>query len=333
MEYAKAGERLHIDVDINPLKRQTLWAAILGISCTWIANIGVGQGYVQKFLSLPSMKACKQYGFLRKCFEITTKLSNFRTTIIMAIGMLVAKSYVVLTGLMMYAKYHDCDPIITKRVQKTDQVIPFFVLDVARNIPGLPGLFIAGVFCASLSTLSALLNCISGVIYEDFLKTFLPKDLSQQSVSNILKIIVLVSGIISTTLVVLVEHLRSIFPLGKGILRGFTKPVSVDGCPFPLNETLISTPIPVPEDQLPFFLYRISYYYYTLIGACVTTIVGLIVSYLTRKKDDPPVHKDLITPLMHFLLPQEEAVITEKVYYRVEKALEALHIETEVCEN
>ncbi|KAK9708911.1 Sodium:solute symporter family [Popillia japonica] len=293
---SKAGGRLYIDVDINPLKRQTLWAAILGLSCSWIAHIGVGQGSVQKFLSLPSMKACKQ------------------TTIIMAVGMMLTKSYVVLTGLMIYCS---CDPIATKRVQKTDQMIPFFVLDIARNIPGLPGLFIAGVFCASLSTLSALLNCISGVIYEDFLKKFLPKDLSQQfsgviyedflkkflpkdlsqqSVSNILKIIVLVSGIISTTLVILVENLGSIFPLGmkitglaqgplvglftlgmmfpvgnskgaiaggltsigKGILRDVTKPVSVDGCPFPLNETLISTPIPVPEDQLPFFLYRVS---------------------------------------------------------------------------
>ncbi|KAI4470149.1 sodium-coupled monocarboxylate transporter [Holotrichia oblita] len=363
---SNAGGRLDIDIDVNPLKRQTLWAAVLGLSCSWIAHIGISQGSVQKFLSLPSMKACKQ------------------TTIIMAIGMMLAKSYVVLTGLMMYTKYHDCDPITTKRVEKTDQMIPFFVLDIARNIPGLPGLFIAGVFCASLSTLSALLNCVSGVVYEDFLKKILPKDLSQQTVSNILKLIVLVTGIISTTLVFVVERLGSIFPLGmkltglaqgplvglftlgmmfpvsnskgaitggltaiiivawmligayyyagKGILREITKPVSVDGCPFPLNTTLISTPVPVPEDQLPFFLYRISYYYYTLIGASITIIVGLIVSYLTRKKDDPPVHKDLITPLMHFLLPQEEVIMTEKVYYPIEKALDTLQTETEIYE-
>lgn len=62
----------------------------------------------------------------------------------------------------------------------------------------------------------------------------------------------------------------------------------------------------------------------------MTVSIGLIVSYLTRKKDDPPVHRDLITPIMHFLLPkEEETVVNEKLYYPVGEALKVLHIETE----
>jgi solute carrier family 5 (sodium-coupled monocarboxylate transporter), member 8/12 len=35
-------------------------------------------------------------------------------------------------------------------VSKSDQVLPFFVTQIATNLPGLPGLFVAGVFSAAL---------------------------------------------------------------------------------------------------------------------------------------------------------------------------------------
>lgn len=39
--------------------------------------------------------------------------------------------------------------------------------------------------------------------------------------------------------------------------------------------------------------------------------------------DDPPVHRDLISPVIHFMLPNDEKVEKEKgkEYYSVEKAL------------
>lgn len=50
----------------------------------------------------------------------------------------------------MYAKYSDCDPLTSKQIKRSDQLLPFFVIDVAGKIPGLPGIFIAGVFSAAL---------------------------------------------------------------------------------------------------------------------------------------------------------------------------------------
>ena len=60
------------------------------------------------------------------------------------------KASSVVIGLIMYAKYYDCDPFLTKRISRNDQLLPYYIMDVAGKIPGLPGLFLAGVFCAAL---------------------------------------------------------------------------------------------------------------------------------------------------------------------------------------
>lgn len=61
-------------------------------------------------------------------------------------------------GLVAYAKYHDCDPIVTKQVRAPDQIYPLFVLDSLSFIPGFTGLFVAGVFSGSLRFVVYKLN-------------------------------------------------------------------------------------------------------------------------------------------------------------------------------
>ena len=53
-------------------------------------------------------------------------------------------------GLVIYAKYHDCDPVSSKIVSKADQILPYFVMDVLGEWKGLPGLFVAGIFSGAL---------------------------------------------------------------------------------------------------------------------------------------------------------------------------------------
>nr|CAD7269324.1 unnamed protein product [Timema shepardi] len=53
-------------------------------------------------------------------------------------------------GLLVYATYHDCDPISTQVVTTEDQLFPLLVTRVFRGVDGLPGIFIAGVFSSSL---------------------------------------------------------------------------------------------------------------------------------------------------------------------------------------
>lgn len=74
------------------------------------------------------------------------------------------------SGLAIYAKYHDCDPLEAGRITSTDQLMPFYVMNMLSMYPGLPGLFIAGIFSAGLSTVSATHNSLAAVILEDYIR-------------------------------------------------------------------------------------------------------------------------------------------------------------------
>lgn len=64
--------------------------------------------------------------------------------------------------------------VISKAIKRADQVLPYYVMDVAGNVPGLPGLFLAGLVSAALATMSASLNTMSGTIYKDFIEPWIP---------------------------------------------------------------------------------------------------------------------------------------------------------------
>ena len=53
--------------------------------------------------------------------------------------------------------------------------MPLFVVDAMGNLPGLPGLFVSGIFSASLSSVSAALNSLAAVTLEDYLKPLYAK--------------------------------------------------------------------------------------------------------------------------------------------------------------
>lgn len=67
--------------------------------------------------------------------------------------------------------------------------MPYYVLDVAANVPGLPGLFLAGLVSAGLSTMSAGLNTVTGTIYEDFIDRWIPESNDKETkAANIMKV-------------------------------------------------------------------------------------------------------------------------------------------------
>ncbi len=64
-------------------------------------------------------------------------------------GLIALMSICSLCGMALYATYEGCDPELRKLIQSTSQLAPFFVMQ-HLSFPGLPGVFVAGIFSGAL---------------------------------------------------------------------------------------------------------------------------------------------------------------------------------------
>ncbi|GCC35706.1 hypothetical protein chiPu_0014194 [Chiloscyllium punctatum] len=71
---------------------------------------------------------------------------------------------------IMYAVYENCDPIKANRVNSTDELTPLLVMELFHQMPGFPGLFVAGAYSGTLSTISSGISSMAAVCVEDFIK-------------------------------------------------------------------------------------------------------------------------------------------------------------------
>ena len=117
----------------------------------------------------------------------------------------------------MFAYYHDCDPIKSRQVDKKDQLFPLFVMQVMGDIPGVPGLFVAGVFSGALSTVSSGLNSLAAVCLKDFFGSGCNLKLSEDRAALVTKLLAVVFGVIGYGIVFLVKYLPGVLEAALGI--------------------------------------------------------------------------------------------------------------------
>ncbi|KAF2886104.1 hypothetical protein ILUMI_20069, partial [Ignelater luminosus] len=179
-------------MDLDPTVRTTFWGVVIGHFFIWNCFVCIYQGTIQRFLAVPTYK------------------DSQKTLMIFVAVTIITKCISCFAGLIVYAKYYNCDPLTAGVMKKPDQIIPFYVMDTATQLPGLGGLFVAGLCTTSLSTVSTFLNAVSGTIYRDFIEPFMSATVSERKASNIMKLIALIIGLVSTGCVFLVNKLGSI---------------------------------------------------------------------------------------------------------------------------
>lgn len=87
------------------------------------------------------------------------------------------------------------------------------MMSILGDYPGMPGLFIAGIFSAALSTLSTCLNSMAAIVLEDFVKPLVKAPLSEKQTIRVMRGTVLVIGVISVALVFVVQRLGTVLQL------------------------------------------------------------------------------------------------------------------------
>lgn len=105
-----------------------------------------------------------------------------------------------------------------------DQLVPLLVMDTLSTFPGVPGMFVAGVFSAALSSLSTGLNSLAAVFLEDYIKPLYGKPMSERLTGVIMRVCTVVIGTMSVALVFVVErmgtHVVQLFMTLSSVTQG-----------------------------------------------------------------------------------------------------------------
>lgn len=185
--------------DPDPTTRHTVWNLIIGGYFTWVAIYGVNQTMVQRYLTLPSVKKART--------AIWINLPGLIAIILLT----------SIAGMIIYAKFHSCDPILTRQVKASDQLFPLFVMETLGEFPGLPGLFVSGIFSGALSTVSSGVNSMAAVTFEDGVKTLYTKQISDLWATRVTKLLAVFYGIIAIILVLVAQQMGNVLQAALSI--------------------------------------------------------------------------------------------------------------------
>ncbi|GFV11653.1 sodium-coupled monocarboxylate transporter 1 [Trichonephila clavipes] len=93
------------------------------------------------------------------------------------------------------------------------QIVPYYIVSRFIRYPGLVGLCISGILCASLSSLSSALNSLSTVFLEDFINPFLhiPYKTARLKLNACAKALVVIHGFLIIGLAFVTSQFTSVF--------------------------------------------------------------------------------------------------------------------------
>lgn len=184
---------------LSPYKRQTFLAVMIGGYLQFLTTNSVNQTMVQRYMSLPNLKSARI------------------SIAIYIIGTAFFVSLCCYTGLLVYAAYYQCDPKTIGIVNDYDALLPLYVMQTVGEYHGIPGLFIAGVCGAALSSLSVVLNSTAFILYIDVFKGIFKLNPSEKVATIFIKTCVFLLGLIAVGGVYIVEQLGGVLGAGTAL--------------------------------------------------------------------------------------------------------------------
>ncbi|CAH0402025.1 unnamed protein product [Chilo suppressalis] len=344
-ELNKKGDRLEFfNMDPDPTIRHTFWTTVFGNYFSWLASCSVNQAMVQRCLALSSLKRARVtifimaagiyiivslscytglviYATFAECDPLTTGAIRKSDQLLPYFVMTITGSIPALPGIFMSGVFSAALSSMSTGLNSMCGVIFEDLIRPAYNKPISEKtasfimkmiVVVIGAICVALVFLvehmGALIQAgksLAGITAGSLLGLF--------SMGLFLPWVnatgALVGGVTSTLFVGWIS-LGTQAAMMRGDIVVTPKPISIEGCP--ANFTSITTPLPSFRNGVEFdrsgtfFLYRMSYLYYTLVGMTVCIMIGTIVSYFTQPNDPAMVHRDLLTPMIHRWLPAQD---------------------------
>ncbi|CAI5448242.1 unnamed protein product [Caenorhabditis angaria] len=185
----------------------SFWINVLSGTVVWLASFGVNQLAIQRYSSLPSLE--KAQGIIKYTM----------------LPFVILCSIVTFVGFIALAYFYNCNPLETGEIKDVDHITILFARDILQPTPGLFGLYVSCIMSATLSTLSSGMNSMAAAIYEDFLKTSLDGKITDVQATRLNKAIVLLCGVISTSLAFTAEYLGGILRICISVMGAMSGPM------------------------------------------------------------------------------------------------------------
>uniref|UniRef100_A0A8C8H807 Sodium-dependent multivitamin transporter n=1 Tax=Oncorhynchus tshawytscha TaxID=74940 RepID=A0A8C8H807_ONCTS len=183
---AMNGSRIaSLDLNPDPTERHTFWTLGVGGVFLMLALYGVNQAQVQRYLSSRTEREA-----VMSCYVVFPCQQ-----VVLCLGCLM--------GLVMYARYGEESPL------DKGYMVLYFVMDVFRDLPGLPGLFVACLFSGALSTISSAFNSLATVTMEDLIKPYCPA-MTEAKATLLSKGLALAYGLVCLTMAYVASLMGSV---------------------------------------------------------------------------------------------------------------------------
>lgn len=273
IELGRQGGRLDLSFSLDPTVRLTFWGLIIGASFLTLVQMATDQVSVQRYLTAKSMKEARRGLWIKLVMTLPVAAVFYGA------------------GLVLFAFYQiHGDPLLAGKITKADQILPYFV--VTELPSGLPGLFIAAIYAASMSTISAGINSLTSASMVDFYQRLWRRpDLSEKNQLNLARWLTFFYGVLVIALAFLVQRLGTLLEatnkviglvggplLGLFFLGIFLRRATARGA-------LLGWLAGLAVTLWVCFGTKVSFLWYAMIGCVTTMVVGLLASLLEPAPD------------------------------------------------
>lgn len=171
----------------STITEPVLWVVLVGGFLSQLVTFSSDQVVVQRYLTTSSEKEA------RKSIYINALLTIPASIIFFGVG----------TALWVYFKHH---PAEVNPFGRTDDIFPGFITNQLPS--GLSGLVIAGVFAATMSTISSSMNSMATVITKDFFVLLRPNS-SDKKQFNFARITTVCLGLMGAVVSIYIASLQN----------------------------------------------------------------------------------------------------------------------------
>lgn len=265
---AAAGKLNFANFDWDLTVRMTFWGALFGGLFNNLVQMGTDQISVQRYLTAKSLPEAKKSLWFKLIITVPLVIVFY------------------LMGAILFAFYHTHPDQVPNLTQK-DRILPYFVI---TQLPaGIPGMLIAAIFAATMSTVSSGINALSTASIMDFYQRFRTEQPSSERLLQLSRYLTCFYGVLATVAAFLMPLMGTLIEatnkimgmlggplLGVFLLGMLTKRANSQG-------TLLGAFFGSLLLAYVVFQTKVSFVWYALIGCVATVVLGYLFSLATGK--------------------------------------------------